>query len=184
MKTCDTCGESIAPGSAVCPFCEAPQLPDPSARAEGPAVRDLDIEAGLPTVAEALRRLAAQIDRARDDGVRVVRVIHVWGSKTGGGGRTHLRPRVATSRPGGGGAPPRGGGAGARRPPGGGARPRPPPRQWLQGQREQHRIRLMLLGDHYTHTSPEGRDFIRRHPALRSSERTDRENPGITFVEP
>ena len=149
MKTCDTCGDSIAPGSAVCPFCEAPQLPDPSARAEGPAVRDLDIEAGLPTVAEALRRLAAQLDRARADGVRVVRVIHGWGSNTGGGGRSRAAAR-----------------------------------QWLQGQREQRRIRLMLLGDHYTHTSPEGRDFIRRHPALRSSERTDRENPGITFVEP
>ena len=149
MKTCDTCGESIAPGSAVCPFCEAPQLPDPSARAAGPAVRDLDIEAGLPTVEEALRRLAAQLDRARADGVRVVRVIHGWGSNTGGGGRIRTAAR-----------------------------------QWLQGQREQRRIRLMLLGDHYTHTSPEGRDFIRRHPALRSSERTDRENPGITFVEP
>ena len=149
MKTCDTCGESIAPGSAVCPFCEAPQLPDPSARAEGPAVRDLDIEAGLPTVAEALRRLAAQLDRARADGVRVVRVIHGWGSNTGGGGRIRAAAR-----------------------------------QWLQGQREQRRIRSIFLGDHYTHTSPEGRDFIRRHPALRSSERTDRENPGITFVEP
>ena len=149
MKTCDTCGESIAPGSAVCPFCEAPQLPDPSARAEGPAVRDLDIEAGLPTVAEALRRLAAQLDRARADGVRVVRVIHGWGSNTGGGGRSRAAAR-----------------------------------QWLQGQREQRRIRSIFLGDHYTHTSPEGRDFIRRHPALRSSERTDRENPGITFVEP
>ena len=149
MKTCDTCGESIAPGSAVCPFCEAPQLPDPSARAEGPAVRDLDIEAGLPTVAEALRRLAAQLDRARADGVRVVRVIHGWGSNTGGGGRIRAAAR-----------------------------------QWLQGQREQRRIRLMLLGDHYTPTSPEGRDFIRRHPALRASERSDRENPGITFVEP
>ena len=149
MKTCDTCGESIAPGSAVCPFCETPQRPDPAARAEGPAVRDLDIEAGLPTVEEALRRLAAQLDRARRDGVRVVRVIHGWGSRAGGGGRIRAAAR-----------------------------------QWLQGQREQRRVRAIFLGDHYAHTSPEGRDFIRRHPALRQSETSDRNNPGITFVEP
>ena len=109
----------------------------------------LNVEAGLPTVAEALRRLEAQLDRARAEGVRVVRVIHGWGSAAGGGGKIRAAAR-----------------------------------QWLRGQLEQRRIRSLLFGDHYTHTSPEGRDFIRRHPALRPAERTDRENPGITFVEP
>jgi hypothetical protein len=149
VKTCDTCGESIAPGSSVCPYCEAPQTPSVHDSASGPPVRDLDIESGLPTVEEALRRLATQLDRARGDGVRVVRVIHGWGSSTGGGGKIRAAAR-----------------------------------QWLQRQLEQRRIRSVFLGDHYTHTSPEGRDFIRRHPALRPSERTDRENPGITFIEP
>ena len=149
MKTCGTCGESIAPQSAVCPFCETPQAPDPSDRAGGPPVRNLDVEAGLPTVAEALRRLETQLDRARTDGVRVVRVIHGWGSASGGGGKIRTAAR-----------------------------------QWLQRQLDARRIRSVCFGDHYTHTSPEGRDFLRRHPALRPSERTDRENPGITFVEP
>ena len=149
MKTCDVCGEKIAPGSAVCPFCETPQRPDPSARSDGPAVRDLNIEAGLPTVAEALRRLEAQLDCARRDGVRVVRVIHGWGSNTGGGGKIRAAAR-----------------------------------DWLRRQLESRRIRSLFLGDHYTHTSPEGRDFLHRHPALRPSERSNRENPGITFVEP
>ena len=149
MKTCDVCGEVIAPGSAVCPFCESPQRPDPAGRAAGPPVRDLDVEAGLPTVAEALRRLEAQLDRARAEGVRVVRVIHGWGSAAGGGGKIRAAAR-----------------------------------QWLRGQLAQRRIRAMLLGDHYTHTRPEGRDFLRRHPALRATERTDRDNPGIAFVEP
>ena len=77
MKTCATCGETIAPQSTICPYCETPQVPGP-ARDAGPAVRTLDIEAGLPTVAEALCRLEAQLDRARADGVQVVRIIHGW----------------------------------------------------------------------------------------------------------
>ena len=149
MKTCDTCGETLAPGSSVCPYCEAPQSSSASDAASGPPVRTLDIEAGLPTVAEALRRLETQLDRAQRDGVRVVRVIHGWGSNTGGGGKIRAAAR-----------------------------------QWLQRQLDARRIRFLILGDHYTHTSPAGRDFIRRHPALRPTERTDRENPGITFVEP
>ena len=149
MKTCDTCGEPIAPGSSVCPYCEAPQTPSASDSAGGPPVRDLDIEAGLPTVAEALRRLEAQLDRARADGVRVVRVIHGWGSAAGGGGKIRAAAR-----------------------------------QWLQGQLERGRIRSYLPGDRYARALPEGRDFLRRHPALRASEKSDRNNPGITFVEP
>jgi hypothetical protein len=149
MKTCDTCGEPIAPESTLCPFCETPQRPEPAGRPAGPPVRTLDIEAGLPTVDEALRRLETQLDRARADGVRLVRVIHGWGSTTGGGGKIR---------------------AAARR--------------WLLAQQELGRLRAILFGDHYTPTSPEGRDWFRRHPALQASERTDRQNPGITFVEP
>lgn len=150
MKTCDVCGEPLAPQSTVCPYCESPQRPDLSAgRAGGPPVRDVDVEAGLPTVAEALRRLEAQLDRARADGVRVVRVIHGWGSASGGGGKIRAAAR-----------------------------------QWLRQRHERGEIRSFLLGDHYTHACPEGRDFLRRHPALRPSENSDRNNPGITFVEP
>ncbi|NCD21879.1 MAG: hypothetical protein EOL90_02925, partial [Spartobacteria bacterium] len=104
---------------------------------------------GLPTVAEALRRLEAQLDRARADGVGVVRVIHGWGSATGGGGKIR---------------------AAARR--------------WLQDQLAARRVRGVVFGDRFTHATPEGRDFLRRHPALRATERTDRANPGIAFVEP
>ena len=148
MKTCGTCGEPIAPQSAVCPFCETPQQPDLSAPGGGPPVRNIDIEAGLPTVEEALQRLQVQLARAQKDGVRVARVIHGWGS-TGSGGRIRAAARA-----------------------------------WLRRQTDARRIRAMLIGDHFTHTTPEGRDFLRRHPALRATERTDRVNPGITYVEP
>ncbi len=150
MNLCSTCGELIAPTSSVCPYCETPQphsAPDSSSNS-GPPVRNLDIESGLPTVEEALRRLQTQLERARSEGVRVVRVIHGWGSSNGGGGKI----RVAA-------------------------------RNWLRTQLDARRVRSIYLGDHYTHTSPEGRDFLRRHPALRPTENSDRNNPGITFVE-
>ena len=149
MKTCDTCGETIAPQSSVCPFCETPQSPGPADRAAGPAVREIDLEAGLPTVAEALRRLAVQLERARADGVGVVRIIHGWGSRTGGGGK--IRAAV---------------------------------RNWLQQELDARRIRAVVIGDEHSRTSPAGRDFLRRHPALEASEPSDRRNPGISFVEP
>ncbi|NLG35933.1 MAG: hypothetical protein GX548_11325 [Lentisphaerae bacterium] len=149
MKICDTCGEFIAPESTVCPYCETPQRPSPGGRTTaGPPLRTVDIEAGLPTVDEALRRLEAQLERARADGVRLIRVIHGWGSATGGGGKIR---------------------AAARRN--------------LVAWQELGKVRSVLFGDHYTHTTPEGRDLLRRHPTLRTTERSDRQNPGITFVE-
>lgn len=150
MNICATCGEPIAPASSLCPYCETPQAATPSAGSggSGPPVRNIDIESGLPTVEEALRRLQTQLARAHSDGVRVVRIIHGWGSSTGGGGKIRMAAR-----------------------------------QWLRTQLDARRIRSLYLGDHYTHTSPEGRDFLRRHPALRPTENSDRHNPGITFVE-
>ena len=149
MKTCETCGEPIAPQSSVCPYCETPQSPSPAGRPAGEqSLRTVDIEAGLPTVEEALRRLDAQLERARNDGVSLVRVIHGWGSASGGGGKIRAAAR-----------------------------------QRLLAWAELGRIRSVLFGDHYSHTDPRGRDLLRRHPLLRPSERTDRQNPGITFVE-
>jgi len=132
MRICDTCGEPIAPGSRLCPYCESPQALMPRSESRGDPLRTINIEAGMPTVAEALLRLETQLDRARCDGVRLVRVIHGWGSSTGGRGRIRTAAR-----------------------------------QWLRQQLDDRRIRMLVPGDHYTHTSREGRDFQRRHPALR-----------------
>ena len=149
MTPCDVCGEPIAPGSRLCPYCETPRAPDPSARPPGPPLRTIDVETGLPTVDEAIRRLETQIERARADGVALLRVIHGWGSTTGGGGKIR---------------------AAARR--------------WRAGRLDSGQLRSVLFGDPSSHAAPAGRDLLRRHPVLRTSERTDRRNPGITFVEP
>jgi hypothetical protein len=149
MRTCDVCGEPIPASATRCPYCESPQAPDPAAPPPGPPLRTLDVEAGLPTVDEALRRLESQLERAREDRVRLLRVIHGWGSSTGGGGK--IRAAV---------------------------------RRRLLARLDAGQVRCVLFGDHYAHDEPQGRDLLRRHPILHSSERTDRRNPGITFVEP
>jgi hypothetical protein len=62
-------------------------------------MRTVNLETGFPTVDEARRRLLAQIHTARRDRVRVMKVIHGWGSTGEGGGlgpaiRRSLRLRV------------------------------------------------------------------------------------------
>jgi hypothetical protein len=49
------------------------------------AIRTLNIEAGLPTLEEARRMVAGEIQSAKRDGVRVLKVIHGYGSSGKGG---------------------------------------------------------------------------------------------------
>jgi hypothetical protein len=50
------------------------------------ALKTFNVETGLPTLDEARRRVAEEIRRARREGVRVLKVIHGYGS-SGKGGR-------------------------------------------------------------------------------------------------
>lgn len=49
------------------------------------ACRVINLEAGLPDLEKARRRLLAEIESARRQGSRVLKVIHGWGSSGGGG---------------------------------------------------------------------------------------------------
>ncbi len=83
-KDCEMCGNPIPLGAARCHFCETLQ----TASGAGPSaepVRTIDLEAGMPTVEEALRRLDAKLSLAIAQNVRVVRVIHGYGSSGRGG---------------------------------------------------------------------------------------------------
>jgi len=67
------------------------------------SIREILLEAGRPTVAEARRRLAGELDLARRRGDLVLKVIHGYGS-TGVGGalrdavRSSLRRRAKEGR--------------------------------------------------------------------------------------
>lgn len=63
------------------------------------SLRIVNLEAGFPSVEDARRRLIAEMDRARREGVRLLKVIHGWGSSGEGGKlgpaiRRSLRLRV------------------------------------------------------------------------------------------
>lgn len=66
-------------------------------------MRVINLEAGFPSVDDARRRLLAEMERARRDNVRVLKVIHGWGSGGEGGRlgpaiRKSLRLRVKEGR--------------------------------------------------------------------------------------
>jgi hypothetical protein len=146
MKNCDTCGNEMPEMSMVCHFCGSHQ------RAKTPAgsrerLRTVNIEAGMPSVEDGLARLEGDLLRAKQSGVRVVRVIHGWGS-TGTGGA--LRDAC---------------------------------RAFLKRKLAVRQIAKVIHGEDYSRTTNAGRDLMNRCPELRGSERSDSQNPGITFVE-
>jgi hypothetical protein len=49
-------------------------------------MRAINLKAGSPTVEDARRRLLAEMDAARKENIRLLKVIHGWGS-SGEGGR-------------------------------------------------------------------------------------------------
>jgi hypothetical protein len=53
------------------------------------AIRTFNVEAGLPVLDEARRLVIEEIKRAKRDGVRVLKVIHGYGSTGKGGALCH-----------------------------------------------------------------------------------------------
>lgn len=84
IKNCVRCGNEIPDIATSCHFCGSRQ----GARKQTgqyERLRTANIEAGMPSVEEGIARLEGELVRARQSGVRVLRVIHGWGS-TGTGG--------------------------------------------------------------------------------------------------
>jgi len=63
-------------------------------RRSGSWMRTINLELGRPTVEEARKRLRVELDRARREGVTLLKIIHGWGS-SGVGGR--LGPAIRKS---------------------------------------------------------------------------------------
>jgi hypothetical protein len=66
-------------------------------------MRTINLEAGSPTVEDARRRLLSEMEAARRDGIRLLKIIHGWGSSGAGGKlgpaiRRSLRLRVQEGR--------------------------------------------------------------------------------------
>ena len=81
---CAVCGNEIDPGAGQCPFCGAERAAT-AASGVGPSHREVNLERGLPPVAQALDRLDKEIALAALLGIRVLTLIHGYGSSGEGG---------------------------------------------------------------------------------------------------
>lgn len=96
MKLCTTCGNEIEDASWKCPFCE--ELQTPAGKTRGRDVATLNLEKGLPAVDEALDKLDRDLVSHRQSGIKLVRVIHGWGSSgTGGKIKQAVRKRLSSA---------------------------------------------------------------------------------------
>lgn len=147
MKDCETCGNEIPDSEFQCRFCGSHQRLTRTQARSANNVRTVNIEANRPSVDEALERLESELARARQSSVRIIRLIHGWGS-SGTGGK--LREACRT---------------------------------YLQSKLGARQIKGVVPGDDYSRATVGGRRLMEKCPSLRASERSDAQNPGITFIE-
>ncbi len=80
---CEVCGNETA-GQGRCPFCGA-ELNGTTVHAGASPHRTVNLERGMPLVRQALDRLNLELAAGRAQGVRVMTLIHGYGSSGEGG---------------------------------------------------------------------------------------------------
>ena len=93
MRDCPVCGNEVKSSVAICRFCGS-ELTVAGAGTEVPAVlhQIINLERGRPVVETALRKMTGEIALARSSRVKVVTLIHGYGS-SGKGGRIRIECR-------------------------------------------------------------------------------------------
>lgn len=84
VAICAVCGNECENGGVVCRFCGTKQEPL-SGKNEGILHKTVNLEKGRPVVATAIKRLTAELQTAKIENVKVLIVIHGWGSSGKGG---------------------------------------------------------------------------------------------------
>lgn len=92
MSLCLVCGNEIGADQVTCPFCGAAQQYTTGSPETSLTHRIVNIERGRPVVETALKKMENELARARTDRVRVVTLIHGYGS-SGKGGRIRTECR-------------------------------------------------------------------------------------------
>ena len=83
-KDCEVCGNPIPAQAFTCRFCNASQSVENFPKTRERVIRS-NLEAGLPTVVQALERLERDLREARACGAKLVLIIHGYGSSGRGG---------------------------------------------------------------------------------------------------
>ena len=86
MVLCDICGNDIDQGVRICPFCGGKQEVPSGLIQTGVAFHKVvNLEMGRPLVESALRKLQTELQGGRLQNLRVLTVIHGYGSSGKGG---------------------------------------------------------------------------------------------------
>lgn len=81
---CEVCGNEIECSQGCCPFCQA-ECVVPVLQAEGPVHRIINLEKGLPLVQQALQRLEMELLTGSRQRLKILTLIHGYGSSGEGG---------------------------------------------------------------------------------------------------
>jgi hypothetical protein len=84
LAICSVCGNEVEAGSAACPFCQTEgggNRPRPA----GPMHRTVNLEKGMPLVQQALDRMELELAAGRKQEIKVLTLIHGYGSSGEGG---------------------------------------------------------------------------------------------------
>lgn len=96
FSCCQVCGNEIDLRSVQCPYCGSAQDSDGQeglkAKKKVFYQKTINLEQGLPPVAQALSRLQREVQTARNEQISVLTLIHGYGS-TGKGGAIRLECR-------------------------------------------------------------------------------------------
>ncbi len=84
MKICYTCGNELNNDAWKCPYCNSVQS-EKNLTVLKNKIANVDLEKGMPAVVEAVARMKSELISLKKEGVKLVRLIHGWGSSGRGG---------------------------------------------------------------------------------------------------
>lgn len=84
QQLCPVCGNEIDLDAGQCPHCQSACQPA-DAKVEGVLQRTVNLEKGMPLVPQALVRLDGELQMAARQGLKVLTLIHGYGSSGAGG---------------------------------------------------------------------------------------------------
>jgi len=102
MKTCSLCGNPLSESTTVCPYCKTQQSGSASP-SKTIQIKTINLESGKPTSEEAMAKLERELNFALSGGIKVVRIIHGYGSSGYGGAirdacRKYLRQKLSEGK--------------------------------------------------------------------------------------
>ena len=78
---CERCGNPYERELGICPYCSA----TPKGKILRSKIKTENIEKNFPTVEEALRMMEVKISNAKSNGIKIVKIVHGYGSSGKGG---------------------------------------------------------------------------------------------------